>query len=117
MTTVSHAVLAHDTIVIGCDVKLDVVIDPIAGQSESEVSAALTGATVSAVVLSSDGTTTIATASVSIAASTRTITIALTDTVTGALAPGPYVWRVRVTTASGMVWPVRMPRAFVRVLP
>ena len=110
--------LAHDTIVIGCDFALSVVIDPVDGQSEADVVTALGGgATATAVVLDTDGTTTIATATAAITAATRTLAISLTDTITGALAAGSYLWRVRITTATGLVWPVKMPRAEVRALP
>jgi hypothetical protein len=118
MTDVASVALYHDTIVIGCDFALAVVVDPIAGQSDADVVTALGGgATAAAVVLDTDGTTTIATAAVAITAATRTLAITLTDTITAALAAGSYVWRVRITTAAGMVWPVKMPRAVVRALP
>lgn len=118
MTDIARAALGHDSIVVGCDFVLSVVVTPIAGQTTTDVVNELAeGATASAVVLDTDGTTTVATATVAITAATRTLLITLTDTQTSTLAAGSYVWRVRVTTQSGEVWPVRMPRADIRALP
>jgi hypothetical protein len=117
MTTAASAYLAHDTIVVGCDFSLSLIIEPISGQTEAEVITALTGASASAAVIDSDADGTLASATASVTAATRTLTITMTDTVTGALTAQHGLWRVRITTAAGLVWPVRMPPALIRALP
>ena len=117
MTTAASGYLAHDEIVIGCDFARDVIVEPIAGQTSAQVVTAMTGATAAAVVLDFDGTTVLATATVAVTAATRTLAISLTDTQTTALEAGEALWRVRITTATAAVWPVRMPPAQIRALP
>lgn len=118
MADAAHATLAHDSIVVGCDFALDVVVEPKPGQTADDVITALgSPATATAVVLDLDGLTTLATATVAITAATRTLQLSMTDAATSALDPGPGRWRVLITTASGAVWPVRMPPAQIRALP
>jgi hypothetical protein len=117
VTTIASAYLAHDRVVIGCDLLLAVIVEPVTGQSAADVITAMTGASASAVVVTLDGDSTIATASASVTAATRTLTITMTDTVTSALTAQPGLWRVRITTADGLVWPVKMPPALIRALP
>jgi hypothetical protein len=101
MTTAASASLAHDTIVIGCDFALAVIVEPIAGQSAAEVVTAMgAGASATASIVDFD-------------AASRTITISMTDAVSFDALQGTFAWRVILTTSTAhgaAKWPVRMPR-------
>jgi hypothetical protein len=129
MTTASSARLGHDEIVVGCDFALDVILEPVAGQTAAEVSTAL-GVGCAAMVYLVDfdyafdaedpAETAIADLSewAELDADTRTLSIAVDAATTTDLfeadgLAGTYAWRVVVTTSTGtgnLKWPVRMPR-------
>lgn len=115
MADFPHAVLAVDEIVIGRDYTATITIDPAPGKTNAEVVTELTGSTITARILDSDGTTVItSTITGAVSAAARTITLTITDTVTTALAAGShYLWDVKVTTTGALIWPVRMPRRCV----
>jgi hypothetical protein len=120
MTDFPRAVLGLDAIVVGYDYRATVVIDPPAGLEDDDVETELTGATVTARILDSDGSTVIATGvTETVDAGDREVTLVIASAVTALLAPGShYVWDVMVTTSGAKKWPVTgLGRAVVRALP
>lgn len=107
-----------DPIVIGCDWHAVVTATPTDGETTMDVITQLTGASVSAKLVTYDGTVllTVASAVVSDAAE-REITLTLTDVETATLTARKALWDIRVTTASSLVYPLRMPPQDVLAVP
>lgn len=97
--------MALDSIVVGADWTALITVAPTDGESNSDVTSYLTGATVTALLTT--GGTTAATASGAVAsAANRTVRLTLTDTQTSGLTQGVHRWNVTVTTSGGLVYPL-----------
>ena len=101
--------MSFDSIVRGADWNAEITVNPGPGDTNADIEAFLTGATVSLDVWYQGSNVASGTGSV-ISPSERTITVGLTDVVTAALANlGTHNLDVRVTDSGGtLTYPVQL---------
>lgn len=113
-----HSRLAIHEITVGRDWRAAIIVDPVDDQTASDVVTEMTGATCTARILGTDGTTVITSnVTAAVDAANREITLTMSAANTTGLAPGIYRWDVKLTTPGGgdpKVWPIAVP-GFPRV--
>jgi hypothetical protein len=98
--------MALDKIIVGCDWVGTLTVTPTSGETASDVTTHLTGASVAANLEDIDGTVIATAAGAVVSAANRTVSLTLTDTITSGLTPGDYRWDARLTTSGGMIYPI-----------
>jgi len=101
-----------DDILIGADWDHDIVVSVPSGMTSAELVTEMTGATATALIENSAGTT-VATCTAVVDGTTKTISCTLTDTQTGALTAQTGLYMdVRYTTTGGLIRGVRVGASF-----
>ena len=102
--------MALDPIVTGATWRALITVAPTDGQSNSDVTTVLTGASVSALIIDPAGSTVVtATGSVASAAN-RTVLISITSAQSATLTPNAvYSWKVLVTSTVPETFPLAIP--------
>ncbi len=102
--------MALDPIVTGATWRAVITAEPTSGQSNSDVSTVLDGASVSARILAPDGTAVVTCAAAVLLHQQRTVTISMTAVQTATLTPnGVYAWDVKVTSTTPETFPLAIP--------
>ena len=96
-------------IVVGCTFKLTVTVEPGAGQVDADITSLLTGATVTALLKDTAGTTLLTLTGSVTSAADRTVLITATAAQTAALVPQVARWHVTYTTSGSEVYPITIP--------
>lgn len=115
----TSAFVRPEDIVVGCDAIAIFEIVPPDGMTNAEVVTALTGATLTASIVDTDGSTEVVAGASLIAEideGARLVQLSMTAAVTAVLTPGVYRWNVYITTSGGSVWPFAMREAQVYAL-
>lgn len=102
--------MALDPIVTGATWRAVITADPTSGQTNSDVSTVLDGASVSARILNPDGTAAVTCTAAVLLHQQRTVTISMTAVQTATLTPnGVYAWDVKVTSTTPETFPLAIP--------
>lgn len=102
--------MALDPIVTGATWRADITATPTDGQTNSDVSTVLDGATISALILNADGTTAVTATGSVVSHNNRHVRISLTAVQTATLTPNAvYSWRVMATSTTPETFPLAIP--------
>jgi hypothetical protein len=102
--------MALDPIVTGATWRAVITAEPTSGQSNSDVSTVLDGASVSARILNPDGTAAVTCTAAVLLHQQRTVTISMTAVQTATLTPNAvYAWDVKVTSTTPETFPLAIP--------
>jgi hypothetical protein len=108
--------MALDPIVNGTTWRGVITVEPTSGQTNADVTTALTSATITALIVDPSGTTVVTASAVVTSAANRTVTITISTVNTALLTAGAvYAWKVLVVTTTPETFPLAVPgRPIVR---
>lgn len=102
--------MALDPIVNGATWRGVITVEPTSGQANADVTTALTGAAVTALIIDPAGTTVVTATGVVTSAANRTVTITISTANTALLTAGAvYAWKVFVVTTTPETFPLAIP--------
>jgi hypothetical protein len=102
--------MALDAIVTGATWRADITVTPTDGQTNSDVSSVLNGASISALILNPDGTTAVTATGAVVSHNNRHVRLTITAVQSATLTPGAvYAWRVMATSTTPETFPIAVP--------
>jgi hypothetical protein len=102
--------MALDPIVNGATWRGVITVEPTSGQTNSDVTTALTSATITALIVDPAGTTVVTASGVVTSAANRTVTITVSSVQSATLTSGAvYAWKVLVVTTTPETFPLAVP--------
>jgi len=102
--------MALDPIVNGATWRGVITVEPTSGQTNSDVTTALTSATITALIVDPSGTTVVTASGVVTSAANRTVTITVSSVQSATLTAGAvYAWKVLVVTTTPETFPLAVP--------
>jgi hypothetical protein len=108
--------MALDPIVNGATWRGVITVEPTGGQTNADVTTALTSATITALIIDPAGSTVVTASGVVTSAANRTVTITVSSIQSATLTAGAvYAWKVLVVTTTPETFPLAVPgRPIVR---
>jgi hypothetical protein len=108
--------MALDPIVNGATWRGVITVEPTSGQTNADVTTALTSASITALIVDPAGTTVVTASGVVTSAGNRTVTITVSSVQSATLTAGAvYAWKVLVVTTTPETFPLAVPgRPIVR---
>lgn len=102
--------MALDPIVNGATWRGVITVEPTSGQTNADVTTALTGATITALIIDPAGTTVVTATGTVTSAANRTVTITISAVNSALLTAGAvYAWKVLVVTTTPETFPLAVP--------
>lgn len=102
--------MALDPIVTGATWRGLITVTPTDGQSNSDVTTALTGASVSALIIDPAGSTVVTATAAVVSAANRTVSITISSAQSATLTPNAvYSWKVLISTTTPEIFPLAVP--------